>query len=69
MRHLILLNLKTKVISAVQVAIHKKKKRLGRVFVLAVCALTLAFALTGCQSFLEDYNYQPSMATQLNSNR
>jgi hypothetical protein len=30
MRHLILLNLKTKVISAVQVAINKKKKRLGR---------------------------------------
>ena len=69
MRHLILLNLKTKVISAVQVAINKKKKRLGRLLVLGLFFLTLVFILAGCQGFLDDYSYNPVGAVPINSNQ
>ncbi len=40
-----------------------------RSFFLGLWILALVFILTGCQGFLDDYNYNPVGATQIDSNR
>ncbi len=40
-----------------------------RFFFFGLFLLALAFILIGCQGFLDDYNYNPVGAVQLNSNQ
>jgi hypothetical protein len=40
-----------------------------RLLVRGLVFLALVFALTGCQGFLDDYNYSPVSAVPLSSNQ
>jgi hypothetical protein len=45
-----------------------KNRKFGRAFILGLFFLALVFVLTGCQGFMDDYNYNPVGGMPLNSN-
>jgi hypothetical protein len=47
----------------------KRNEKFGRSLVLGLFFLALVFVFTGCQGFLDDYNYHPVGAMPLNSNQ
>jgi len=46
----------------------KKNEKFGRVLFRGLFFLALVFILTGCQGFMDDYNYRPVGVVPLNSN-
>lgn len=47
----------------------KRNEKFGRLFILGLLFLALVLALTGCQGFLDDYNYHPVGAVGSNPNQ
>ncbi|GEM_PF-1713523 len=47
----------------------KRSKEFGRSLFLGLLFLVLVFVLTGCQGFLDDYNYHPVGPMQSSPNQ
>jgi hypothetical protein len=46
----------------------KRNKKFGRQLFFGLFLLALVFILTGCQGFMDDYNYHPIGAMSSNPN-
>ncbi len=49
-------------------ALWKKNKKFRRSFFFGLIVLAFVFVLTGCQGFMDDYSYKPSMGLPSSSN-